>query len=365
MPSSPSGMSISQFETLLNATNAKYKPDQLAVTLKHKKYEVTNNILPKFKQMGSGTQWETHIQLEDSPNGGHTGLFFAQNQTQLFETDQKLVSTYRHYKNSISYDTIQLDINRGDAVQRYNYLKSQRIALTRKVADDIKETFWSAPASSADTTSPIGPFGWLTLGTDGSTGDFTGGEPYYLDGTQYTTGGLSRTTYTRLKTYYADHNGLLDSSLLDLMARANLMTSFEVPIVPELASVDGALTDMNVVYYTSANVIINIEKIARNSDDRVGYDLGKYRGETTYKGIPFRHNDVFDTASTYLYGTDPIVAIDWKVMYPVVVKNWYFNSNVQQNPFCDTAKDEFVHLLWAGCHCESPQMAGYLISAHP
>lgn len=360
MPSA-SGMSILQFETLLNATDAKYKPNQLAVTLNHKKYEVTNQILPQFKQTGSGTQWETHIQLEDSPNGGHTGLFFAANQTQLFDTDHTLVSTYRHYKNSISYDTIQLDINRGDAVQRYNYLKSQRIALHRKVADDVKETFWSAPASASDTTSPIGPFGWITLGTDNDTGSFSGGEPYYLDGNQYTTGGLSRTTYARLKTYYADHNGLLDSTLLDTMARADLMTSFEIPIVPDQTKVTG-VPAMSVVRYTSANVIINIEKIARNSDDRIGYDLGKYRNETTYKGIPFRHNDIFDTASTYLYGTDPIVAINWKVMYPVVVNNWYFTNNVQQNPFCDTAKDEFVHLLWAGCHNESPQMSGYLIS---
>ncbi len=362
MPS-PSGMTLAQFETLLNATDAYYKPDQLAVTLNHKKYEVTNNILPKFKQTGSGTQWETHIQLEDSPNGGHTGMGFAQNQTQIFDTDHKLVSTYRHYKNSISYDTILLDINRGDAVQRYNYLTSQRKALTRKVADDVKETFWSAPASAADTTSPIGPFGWLTLGTAGDTGSFSGGEPYYLDGTQYTTGGLSRTTYPKLATYYADHKGLLDSSLLDKLAMADLKTSFEAPIVPDMTKV--GVDSMNVVRYTSANVIMNIEKIARNSDDRLGYDLGKYRGETTYKSIPFRYNDIFDTASTYLYGTDPIVAIDWKVMYPVVVKNWYFNSNVQQNPFCDTAKDEFVHLLWAGCHCENPMLTGYLISQHP
>jgi hypothetical protein len=361
--SSPSGMSIDQFATLLNATQEYFKPGQLAMTLNHKKYEVTNQIIPQYAQMGSGKQWETHIQLEDSPNGGHTGLFFAENQTQLFDTDYTLTSYYRHYKNSISYDMLQLDLNRGDRVQRYNYLKSQRMALHRKVADDIKEDFWSAPASSSDTTSPIGPFGWITMGDDNDTGSFSGGNPYYLDGNTYTKGGQSASTYSRLKSYYVDHNGVLDSTLLDKIADADLSTSFEVPIIPGQQAV-GDVGNMSVVRYTSKNVIINIEKVARNYDDRVGYDLGKYRGETTYKGIPFRYNDIFDTASTYLYGTDPIVAIDWKVMYPVIVKGWKFKSQLKDNAFCDTAKDEFVHLVYVGCHSENPQLSGYMISQH-
>lgn len=361
--SSDSGMSISQFATLLNATNEDFPRGQLAVTLSHKKYEVTNQIIPQFAKTGSGKQWETHIQLEDSPNGGFTGLFFAANQTQLFDTDYTLTSYYRHYKNSISYDLLQLDLNRGDRVQRYNYLKSQRMALHRKVADDLKEEFWSAPASSSDTTSMVGPFGWLTMGDDNDTGSFSGGNPYYLDGNTFTKGGQSASTYTRLKNFYVDHNGVLDATLLDKMAIANLKTSFEVPVIPGQQGIDGVNTPLSVIYYTSANVITNVEKVARNYDDRVGYDLGKYRGETTYKGIPFRYNDIFDTASTYLYGTDPIVAIDWKVMYPVVVKGWKFKGMVKDNAFCDTAKDEFVH--YVGCvHCDSPQLTGYMISQH-
>ena len=362
MPS-PSGMSISQFTTLLNATDSYFPPNQLAVTLNYKKYEVTNSILPKYCKKVTGDSYQTHIQVEDSPNGGMTGMFFAQNQTQLFETDITLTSNFKHYKNSISYDEIQLSVNKGTKVQRYNYMKSQRMALHRKVADDLKVKTWSAPASAADTEGLIGPFGWLTLGTDGDTGSYSGGNPYYLDGNQYYAGGQDRSTYTKLKTYYADHNGLLNDSLLDVMARANLMTSFEVPVVTGQQAIDGA-PDMSVMIYTSANVIIAVEKIARNSDDRIGYDLGKYRGETVWKGIVLRHNDTFDTASTYLYGTDPIVAINWNVLYPVALKDWYFESRVQQNPFCDTAKDEFVHLIHT-YHAENPQSLGYLISQHP
>lgn len=366
MAVSESGMSLAQFTTLLNATDPDFTPNQLAMTLNYKKYEVTNTILPKFKKMASGTAYETHIQLEDSPNGGNVGMFFNQDAIQLYETDQTITSNYRHYKNGCSYDQLQLDLNKGDRVHRYNYIKSQRMAMHRKVADDIKETFWSAPASSADTTTPIGPFGWLVMGDDNSTGTFSGGDPYYLDGNTYSAGGQATGTYSKWKNYYADHNGILDDTLLDLMGTANRKTSFEVPLVPSIQKVDGVDTKvpMKVVYYTSDNVLKQIEKIARNSDDRIGYDLGKYAGETTYKGIPFRYNDIFDTASTYLYGTDPIVAINWDVMYPVVVRNWYFKSITKPHPFCDTAFNETVHLVWAGCHCSNRQQVGYMISQH-
>jgi len=367
MAASISGMSLAQFETLLNATDADFEPQKLAMTLNYRTYEVTNTILPNFKKLGSGQSWQSHIQVEDSANGGHTGMFFVQDNLNLYETDQRLTSNYRHYVTGCIYDEAQIDINSGDRVQRYNYIKSQRMAMHRKAADDIKVAFWSAPASSADTTSPIGPFGWLTLGTDNDTGSFSGDDPYYLDGNTYSAGGLARGTFPRLKSYYADHNGELNDSLLDLLGTANRKTSFEVPLVPNVESVNGVVTNgpRSVVYYTSNNVIKNIEKIARNSDDRIGYDLGKYAGETTYKGIPFRYNEIFDTASTYLYGTDPIVAINWSVMYPVVVRNWYFRKSVQRHPFCHTAFTEHIDLYWTGCHCDNPQQAGFLISQHP
>lgn len=366
MAISQSGMTLSQFTTLLNATDEDFTPGQLAMTLAYRKYEVTNTILPKFKKWGSGESYQTHIQLQDSTNGGNVGMFFAQNVTNLFETDQTLTSNYRHYKNSCTYDQLQLDLNKGDRVQRYNYIKSQRMAMHRKTADDLKEMFWSAPASSSDTTSPIGPFGWLVMGDDNDDGSFSGGDPYYLDGNTYSAGGQATGTYSRHKNYYADHNGNINDSFLDKLSTANRKTSFEVPLVPNSQSISGVDTRVpqKVVYYASDNLIQQVEKVARNSDDRIGYDLGKYNGETTFKGIPFRYNEIFDTASTYLYGTDPLVAINWDIIYPVVVRNWYFKKIVQRSPFCDTAFEEYIHLAWAGCHCENRQQAGFMISQH-
>lgn len=363
------GMSLAQFTDLTNSTDP-YVEKELGVTMNYRSYEWTNTILPKFKETFTGKQYEIPIQVEDDTNGGHTGMFFVQDNVQITEHDQTLTIYPRHYRKPMTYDAAQIDINSGTRVQRYNWIVSKRIAHARKIADDIKAAGWSAPTSSADADSPLSPFAWLTLGTDGSTGGFTGGNPYYLDGNQFSAGGLSRSTYPKLKSYFADHNGDLSSAVLDMLSRAHLMTKFELPLVPNAQKITGVDTDVpnKVVMYTTANVIINVEKIARNSDDRVGYDLGKYRGETLFKGIPFRHNELFDTgtasaaAVSYLHGTDPIIGINWDVMYPVVVDGWYFRNEKYIAPNTGHVFVEAQDLYWCGVACRNSQAAGFLIS---
>ena len=170
--------------------------------------------------------------------------------------------------------------------------------------------------------------------------------------------------HTRLKNFYADHDGILDTSLLDTFGTASRKTSFEAPLIKGSPSMAGVETGgiQKCVVYTNNNVIAAIEKIARNLDDRVGFDIGKYIGETTIKGIPFRYNEIFDTASTYLYGSDPIVGINFEQMYPVT--SLYFESTTQKMPYTSTGMMEIVDLVWAAAHCKSPQMAGFMISEH-
>lgn len=366
---SESGMSLAQFTDLTNATDAAVKRE-LGVTLNYRSYEATNTILPKFKKTFTGKQYEIPVQVEDDTNGGHTGMFYVTDNVQITEHDKTLTYHPRHYRKAMTYDAAQIDINSGTRVQRYNWIVSKRIAHARKIADDIKESMWSAPTSSSDSTSPLSPFAHLTLGTDDSTGGFTGGNPYYLDGNQFNDGGQDRDTYTKLKSYFGDHNGDLSTNVLDLLGKAHLQTKFELPLVPNAQKINGVDTDVpnKVVIYTTANVIINIEKIARNSDDRIGYDLGKYRGETTFKGIPFRYNELFETgtatsaAVSYLHGTDPLVGINWDIMYPAVVENWYFKKEKYVAPNTGHVFVEAQDLYWAGIVCRNSQMAGYLIS---
>ena len=356
-----SGISLNQFLTLLNATRDYFIPDKLTMTLNYPRYEVLNDILRNRKKFASGERYTTNIQLEDATNGAAVGMFFVQDQSNIYDTDHKVISEWKHYTNNVSYDLAQVDINKGDKVKEYDYIQSQKMAMFRKTADDIQAQYWSAPATASDTTKIFGPACWLTQGTDNSTGGFTGTSGYYLDGNTFDAGGISATTYPKWANYYADHNGVLNETLLDMLGDANRATDFEAPVEPNKVKGVEEGVPKKVVYYTTNNVIKNVEKIARNSDDRIGYDLGKYAGETLYKGIPFKYVKQLDTASTYLWGTDPIYAVNYDVMYPVVLTNWYFRTDEGKNAFAHNVVTEYVDLYWL-FHCENRQGAGFLIN---
>lgn len=360
---SASGISLSQFETLLNATRDYFTPEQLAVTLNYPKYEVMNRILRTLKKTATGERYTSNIQLEDSTNGGAVGMFFVQDQSNLYDTDQKVISEWKHYTNNCSYDLAQVDINKGDKIKEYDYIKSQKTAMYRKTADDIQEQFWSAPATSSDGNKIFGPSSWLTLGTDNATitSGFTGTTAQYLDTNTFNPGGISPTTYSKWRSLYLDHNGNLNETFLDLLGDANRATDFEAPLEP--VKVDGVDQEVprKVQYYTSNNVIKQVEKMARNSDDRIGNDLGKYAGKTTYKGIVFNYVKLLDTAQSTQWGTDPLFAINFDQMYPVVLMNWYFRTDKGKNAFSHNVYTEFVDLYWL-FHCENRQAAGFLVS---
>lgn len=354
-------LTIQQCLDLVNSTRKWFTLDKLSVALKYPKYEVLNRILPEYKKMGAGTDYDDDIQLEDSVNGGHVGMLFYNDESNVTDTDRKISTPWKRYTNNVSYDRIQLSINRAQKTRVYKYLKSKMIAMYRKAADDIQEAFWSNPSGTADTDSIWGVPGWITMGTDDSAGGFTGGAASFTDGTTFDCGGISASTYTRWTNWYADHKGNLNETFLDMLGDACRATDFEAPTSP--GKVDGVNEEgiRGMEFFTSNNVIKQVEKIARNSDDRIMYDLGKYAGKTIYKSIPFNYVKILDTPDANLYGTDPLYALNFDVIYPVCLEDWYFQPDTDRNAFSHTVMTEFIDLIW-NVHCENKQQAGFLIS---
>ncbi len=354
-------LTVQQCLDLVNSTRNWFTLDKLAVTLTYPKYEVLNRILPNYKQVGAGENWDTDIQLEDAVNGGHVGMLFYNDVSNITDTDVKITTPWKRYTNNCSYDRIQLSINQNQKTRVYKYLKSKMVAMYRKAADDIQKAFWTTPSGTADSHSIDGVPAWITMGTDNSTGGFTGGAASYTDGTAFDSGGVSSATYSRWNNWYADHKGNLNETFLDTLGDACRATDFEAPTTP--GKVDGVDEQgiRGMEFFTSNNVIKQVEKIARNSDDRIGYDLGKYAGKTTYKNIPFNYVKILDTASANLYGTDPLYAINFDQLYPIVLEDWYFQPDQEKNAFAHTVLTQYIDLVW-NLHCENKQQTGFLIS---
>jgi len=357
----PASLSISQCLDLINSTRSMFTPGKLAAVMGYTRYDAMND-LAKYKKTTTGIDYTTNIQLEDATNGGAVGMLFHQDVSNINDTDQKVRSYLKRYTNNCTYDRIQLSVNKGDKIKEYDYLKSKKLAMYRKSADDIQKAKWTVPASASDTLSITGIPGFLTLGTDNTAG-FTGTNGNYLDGANFDVGGLSATTYSQWASYYDDHNGALDDTLFDRLGDACRATDFQAPNMPNGMKIEGVTESVptKVQFYTSNNVIKMVEKMLRNSDDSITYDLGKHNGKAVYKSIPFNYVQLLDTANTTVYGTDPIFAVNYDELFPIVLDGWYFDVDEDRNAWSSTVITQYVNLIY-NYHCCNRKACGFLIS---
>jgi len=358
------GITIDQAVDLGYATLQSFKQDDFAITLKHPKYEAINHWFRKDKMMLDGGDRVTrYISLGDTGNAQFVRLYQT-DQPNVTNTDKEIKVEWTHAITSFTYSRKELAMNLGNKVRVYNYLKSRRMNAFREFADLLEEAAWTTPTSSSDDLNPHGIPAWLSEGTNGSTGGFTGYSGVYNDGsgTTYNVGNIasSSTVNSRWASYYGDHDNTLGDNVLTQLSRAFRKCGFQAPLEPEKVFHNNEFGNFRL--YSNDAVIGDMEQTARKSDDALGADLGKYAGRTMYKGIPLVYVDVLDTALTHVRGTNPIYGVNHDVFYPVVLSGEYFRINKpmtkvgQHNVFT-----VYVDLSYAYI-CENRQMAGFLLN---
>jgi hypothetical protein len=363
MATQVTGITIDQAVDLGYATLQSFDQDDFAITLKHPRYEAINQWFRKDKvQLDGGDRVTRYIQLRDANNAQHVRLYQT-DQPNATNTDEEIQVEWTHAITSFTYSRKELAMNLGNKVRVYNYLKSRRMGAFREFADLLEEAAWVTPTDANDDLNPHGIPAWLSYGAASSAG-FIGYSGHYNDGagTTYNSGTIasSSTSNPRWANYWDDHEGNVDDTLLDKLSRAFRKCHFQAPLEPGKIFSDESFTNFRL--YSNDNVIGEMEKIARLSDDKIGPDLGKYQGRTVFKGIPFVYVDVLDTANTYVYGTDPIFGVDHNQFYPVVLRGEYFRIN---KPMSQVGQHNvltvYVDLSYAYI-CENRRQAGFLIS---
>ncbi len=362
------GIQIEQATDLLTATLAKFKPNQFEIALESQTAEIVNRWFKTDKMVVSGgDRCQFFIQLKRSNNATHT---------RLYDTDDVNVANvmtegnvnWTHVKTAWAYDVREIAMNKGNPQRIFSMLEARIKAAHHDLIIELEQAAWRTPSSSTDDLSPFGIPGWLAQGDDGETGDFTGFLPDFTtaDDTESafsTVAGIScsSTVNPLWASFYADHNNLLDDNLLKLLSRAVLKSHFETPTVAGEA-LDPKSNFSNFRYYTSSNVILELEELARKSDDRVGYDLGKYAGATIFKGVPFKWVADLDTELTYVRGADPIYGINHNHFYPIVLSdNNFRKTKPTPKSGSHNVLEGFVDLTYAYV-CDNRRTGGFLIS---
>jgi hypothetical protein len=260
------------------------KQTKFETIFNYESYEFMDSMFRKERhKVDSGTAIEFGIQL---------GSVQASKFTSLYERDNYEIGRtlnigsvpWRHVTANWTFEVRELLMNSGNPEKLMDLLKSRRLAAMKDLADTIEAAAWSAPASSADTTTPWGLPYWVVKGADASAG-FIGGNPSGFSDC----GGISATTEANWRNYSArgaGHYGAsIDDTLINAMAKAWRKLKFKAPVVVQDLANSPRLQDFRI--YCNGDTIDAMGAFARTRNDGLGPDLAQFNGAVSFKKQPF------------------------------------------------------------------------------
>lgn len=356
-------ISVDEAIDLGYATLARRKKDNLQMTFDTVSLELFNRWF-KNAERDSGDCIKEYITLRDTGNAKMISLW-EEDTHNVVNTDAEIKVDWVHATTNMTYNRIELAMNKGDKLRVYRYLDGKQKNMFREFAEMLQLKLVLSPTGSTDKKNPHGMASWLSLGTDGSSGGFTGYSGVYNDGsgTTYDVGGISSSASVnpRWASYYADHDGNFGDNLVDLLSSAVRKTDFRPPLIPQKIAENTNFAQY--VMYTNDYVLRQIEALARAQDDAIGADLSKYYGMVVFHGIPFFYLPELDTARSTLYGTNPIFGLNHQHFKVVVLRA---NDFVIGKPTPLTHQSHNIISVPCdvsfACICDNRQKAGFLIS---
>lgn len=332
----------------------------------YNKYQFFNFFFKNAMKVKGGDELEGHITLLSEGNADHVGIW-DQDSLVKKNINKKYTLPWRQAKGGMLWNLMETSINSG-ANKIFDVLETQYDSCIKDMIEEVYLAILTGPASATDDEAPYSVFNWLRLGTNDSTGGWTGYQSRYNDstsavGTAFDTAGLNSASGTNdnWASYYADHDGYLDETLLTYVDRALRKLNFQAPVIPTTIGEMNGNVDFSL--HTNDNVISKLNTFYAKSDDRMGYDRDSHWGVPTIRSIPLAYVDILDTARNAIYGTDPIVGINHSDLYPVIHQDWNFKEIDGKDPNRAVVLQKLIYLryqIW----CRNPKWAGFVVSQH-
>ena len=313
-----------------------------------------------------GDVLEGHVTLDSEGNASHQG-FWAQDALIKKNINQRYRLDWRLASGGMLWNEIEMSINQNPS-RIYNVWEQQYDSAVKDIIEDVFLKIMTGRTSSADTDNPYSIFNWLSMGTTGSTGGFTGYSATYNDGSTpgavFDKGGISSSSSSNADwaSYFADHDGNIDDSLLEILDEAARKTNFQVPVTPL-----GKLEVEKVTYamYTNNSIIKKLNTFYSKADDNMGYRPDSHYGTPSLNRMPLIYCPPLDAnsgANLSVYGTDPIVGVNHNVLYPVILKGWDFKVTKRPDSNRHNVLSLFMDLVYQVWCNTSPKYAGFLVT---
>lgn len=358
-------ITLDQAVDFTNATLQHIISKKPAYTFLYENYDFFNTFWQGHVQFPGGKYIEDHIILGTEGNAKHSGLW-DEDTHNVVNVSKKYRTNLVHSTTNFSYNLVEADLNRGGMEKIYDEVGMKYDNMCREWVDEIFGRIFLTPNNPDDDVNVVGISGWLPLGTDNSTGGWTGYTADYGDGTAFNVGGLacSSSVNSRWASYYADHNGQLDDTLLLLLFKAMSKLNFHGPKVPKALDLNTDGYSSKFAMWTSLNVQGQVSQLYAKADDQMGFRPQVHYGVPHFMNIPLEYVPILDTADTVRYGTDPIFGINQQMLYPVVAKGWNFKITppVNRGPGGQHLIMSTYGDVVYGIHGRNRRSAGFLIS---
>jgi len=316
--------------------------------------------------IGYGTLWDIR---RKKPPLTHAG-FWAQDALIKKNINTRYRLDWKLAYGGMLWNLIEQSINSKPAAI-YDVWQQQYDSCVKDLIEELFLKIIVGRSSSADGDSPYGISSWLSLGTNGNTGAFTGYRGCYNNGSGAPTastdvfnkGGIASTATSNpdWASYFADHDGNIDDSLLTILDEANRKLNFQPPVVPEKLPMERVTFAM----YTNNNVIKKLNAFYAKADDQMGYRPNAHYGTPSFNRIPMVYCPPLDSANLDVYGTDPIFGLNHNVIYPVILRGWDFRITKRPDSNRHNVMSLFMDLVYQVWCNTSPKYAGYLVTNSP
>lgn len=361
-------VTLQQAVDFANATLQHIASQKPAKTYLYENYNTFNDFFGSSIKVQGGDYIEDHVLLGDEGNAIHGGRWDEDVQN-VSNIEKKYRTEWVLAKTNFSYNLIEQSLNAGVKEKIFDMVQMKYDNMCREWADAVVQRLILTPQSADDKLNPVGLSGWLSLGAAGSTGGWTGYTAKYGDGTSFNVGGLacSSTVNSRWASYYADHGGNIDDSLLLILFKAMQRLQFQGPKVPKMLDLDTKGADARFDMYTSLNVQGQLTQLYSKSDDQMGFRPQVHYGVPHFANIPLQYWPQCDTADLNRYGTDPIFGVNHQLIYPIVHADWAWritppiNQAPGGNHLMMTVYGDLLYTI----HGRNRRHAGFLISQHP
>ena len=357
---------------IFHGTTEKFMNTEPVLVHAYETYQDMNMYMKDHMQV-TGDELKGFVTTGTVGNAGFTSAWAKDSLIKKNITKEYSIPPFKHLKGGMVYNTLEVSANSGKE-KIFNVVKLQYRKAKAEVIDAWRAAMWSGPTSASDVDSPYGIPCWLRLGTQGSTGGWTGYTSRYNDGvtpgTSYSTAGLASTAAVvpEFASYYADHEGNLDESMFRILNDAMMRQAFKPPTVTGMDV--GTLPKVNYSCFSTRNVILTLKDLYFKINGNVGptpMSSGYYPlSDVQVPGaIPLVWSDILDTDNDSLYGSDPIYGLNMSQIYPVYLKGWNFALSRDKATDRHLVQQEWIDYAGQCAWCDSPHHAGFLISNHP